>query len=41
MEDATELLELAGCQKVFHTSAVTGEGTKELLEYIENGDYEE
>ena len=41
VEDATELLELAGCQKVFHTSAVTGEGTKELLEYIENGDYEE
>lgn len=41
VEDATELLELAGCQKVFYTSAVTGEGTKELLEYIENGDYEE
>ena len=39
--DATEMLELAGCQKIFLTSSVTGEGTDELLDFIENGDLEE
>ena len=35
IDDAVELLELAGCEKIFLTSAVTGEGTKELLEFLE------
>lgn len=41
INDAVELLELAGCEKVFLTSAVTGEGVRELLDYIENTDFEE
>ena len=35
IDDAAELLELAGCEKIFFTSAVTGEGTRELLDYLE------
>ena len=38
--DAAELLELAGCEKIFFTSAVTGEGTRELLDYLEAFDEE-
>ena len=40
IDDATELLELAGCEKIFFTSAVTGEGTRELLDYLEAFDEE-
>ncbi len=36
--DATELLELAGCEKIFLTSSITGEGTKELLNFLEDFD---
>ncbi len=36
IDDAVELLELAGCRRIFLTSAVTGEGTHELLEYLES-----
>lgn len=39
--DAVEMLELAGCQKIFLTSSITGEGTDELLDFIENADLEE
>lgn len=34
IQDAHDLLELAGCEKIFTTSAVTGEGTEELLEFL-------
>ncbi|MCQ2479080.1 MAG: EutP/PduV family microcompartment system protein [Clostridia bacterium] len=34
VNDAVELLELAGCERIFLTSAVTGEGTEELLDYL-------
>ena len=40
IDDAAELLELAGCEKIFFTSAVTGEGTRELLDYLEAFDEE-
>ena len=40
IDDAAELLELAGCEKIFFTSAVTGEGTRELLDYLESFDEE-
>ena len=40
IDDAAELLELAGCEKIFFTSAVTGEGTCELLDYLEAFDEE-
>ena len=33
---AANWLELAGCEKIFLTSAKTGEGIKELLEYLTN-----
>ena len=39
--DAVEMLELAGCQRIFLTSSVTGEGTDALLDFIENADLEE
>lgn len=32
--DAKDLLELAGCEKIFFTSAVTGKGCKELLDFL-------
>ncbi len=41
INDAVELLELAGCEKIFLTSAVTGEGAKELLDFLESEDEEE
>ncbi len=31
---AERWLRLSGCKKVFHTSAITGEGVKELKEYL-------
>ena len=34
------ILLLAGCEKIFFTSAVTGEGTRELLDYLEAFDEE-
>ncbi len=34
INDAVELLELAGCERIFLTSAVTGEGTQELLDFL-------
>ncbi len=34
IDDAVELLELAGCEKIFLTSAVTGEGAQELLDFL-------
>lgn len=34
VNDAVELLELAGCERIFLTSAVTGEGTQELLDFL-------
>lgn len=40
IDDAAELLELAGCEKIFFTSAVTGEGTQELLDYLKAFDEE-
>ena len=40
IDDAAELLELAGCEKIFFTSAVTGDGTRELLDYLEAFDEE-
>ena len=40
IDDAAELLELAGCEKIFFTSAVTGEGTRALLDYLEAFDEE-
>ena len=40
IDDAAELLELAGCEKIFFTSAVTGEGTRELRDYLEAFDEE-
>lgn len=33
-ERADRWLRLAGCKKVFHISAVTGEGLQELIEYL-------
>lgn len=38
IDDAVELLELAGCERIFLTSAVTGEGTQELLSFLEDFD---
>lgn len=38
ISDAVELLELAGCETIFLTSAVTGEGTQELLKFLEDFD---
>lgn len=38
VQDAIELLELAGCEKIFLTSAVTGEGTEELLSFLKDFD---
>jgi ethanolamine utilization protein EutP len=34
IKDAAELLELAGCEKIFKTSAISGEGCKELLDFL-------
>lgn len=36
INDSKELLELAGCEKIFQTSAVTGKGCKELLDFLCN-----
>ena len=33
---AHQWLELAGCDKIFHISSVTGEGIDELLEFLSN-----
>ncbi len=41
VNDAVELLELAGCERIFLTSAVTGEGTQELLDFLSEDDEEE
>lgn len=41
INDAVELLELAGCERIFLTSSVTGEGTQELLDFLENDEEEE
>ncbi len=38
IEDAVDLLELAGCERIFLTSAVTGEGVEELLSFLEDFD---
>lgn len=36
---AEEWLRLVGCEDIFHTSAFTGEGIGEILEYLrEEGD---
>lgn len=41
VNDAVELLELAGCERIFLTSAVTGEGTQELLDFLSEDDEKE
>ena len=38
MEQAAEWLRLAGCTKIFFTSAVTGEGIEDLIAYLSTED---
>ena len=33
-EQAAEWLRIAGCKKIFYTSAYTGEGIADILEYL-------
>ncbi|MPM84628.1 Propanediol utilization protein PduV [bioreactor metagenome] len=34
IDNAVELLQLAGVEKIFFTSAITGDGVKELMDYL-------
>lgn len=38
IETAHEWLMLAGCEKIFHISSLTGEGIGEVVKYLENAD---
>lgn len=38
VERAERWLKLAGCKKVFLTSSITGEGVKEILDYLKEED---